>query len=217
MYKNRIINISEDKNILFFGVRGSGKTKLLNKLFPPPSALHINLLDETLYQDYLANVGKFYETVSGFKNDGLVIVDEIQKMPNLLNEVHRLIESSDRRFILTGSSARKIKSRGVNLLGGRAGIKYLHPFTPEELGEDFNLDQVLRYGLIPIVWSSHDRDDKLKDYAETYLKEEIKAEALVRHLPSFTRFFTSGWFVSWAGCQYEFCCKGVSNFKRLCA
>ncbi len=170
----------------FFGVRGSGKTKLLKRLFP--SALYIDLLDETLYQDYLSNIGKFYETVSGFKNDGLVIVDEVQKMPNLLNEVHRLIESSQRRFILTGSSARKIKSRGVNLLGGRAGIKHLHPFTPEELGEDFNLDQALRYGLIPIVWSSHDRDDKLKDYAETYLKEEIKAEALVRHLPSFVRF-----------------------------
>ena len=186
IYKNRIIDISENKNIFFFGVRGSGKTKLLKRLFP--SALYIDLLDETLYQDYLSNVGKFYETVSVFKNDGLVIVDEIQKMPNLLNEVHRLIESSNRRFILTGSSARKIKSKGVNLLGGRAGIKHLHPFTPEELGEDFNLDQALRYGLIPIVWSSHDRDEKLKDYAEVYLKEEIKAEALVRQLPSFARF-----------------------------
>ena len=186
IYKNRIIDISENKNIFFFGVRGSGKTKLLKRLFP--SALYIDLLDETLYQDYLSNVGKFYETVSIFKSDGLVIVDEIQKMPNLLNEVHRLIESSNRRFILTGSSARKIKSKGVNLLGGRAGIKHLHPFTPEELGEDFNLDQTLRYGLIPIVWSSHDRDEKLKDYAEVYLKEEIKAEALVRNLPSFARF-----------------------------
>lgn len=188
IYKNRIIDISENKNIFFFGVRGSGKTQLLKRLFPPPSALHINLLDESLYQEYLVNVGKFYETVSAFKNDGLVIVDEIQKMPNLLNEVHRLIESSNRRFILTGSSARKIKAKGVNLLGGRAGIKYLHPFTPEELGEAFNLDQALRYGLIPIVWSSHNREDKLKDYTETYLKEEIKAEALVRHLPSFARF-----------------------------
>ena len=186
IYKNRIINVSEKDNIFFFGVRGSGKTKLLKRLFP--SALYIDLLDEPLYQDYLLNVGKFYETVSVFRNDGLVIVDEIQKMPNLLNEVHRLIESSDRHFILTGSSARKLKAKGVNLLGGRAGIRYLHPFTPEELGEDFNLDQALRYGLIPIVWSSHNKDERLKDYAETYLKEEIKAEALVRHLPSFTRF-----------------------------
>ncbi len=186
MYKNRIISITDNKNTFLFGVRGSGKTALLKRLFP--SALYIDLLDESLYQSYLVNIGQFYETVNAFKNDGLVIVDEIQKMPHLLNEVHRLIESSNRRFILTGSSARKIKTRGVNLLGGRAGTKYLHPFTPEELGEDFNLDQALRYGLIPIVWSAHDRGDKLKDYAETYLKEEIKAEALVRNLPSFARF-----------------------------
>ena len=187
IYKNRIINISDNKNTFLFGVRGSGKTALLKRLFP--KALYIDLLDEALYQSYLSNIGKFYETVSAFKNDGLVIVDEIQKMPRLLNEVHRLIESSHRRFILTGSSARKIKAvKGVNLLGGRAGKKFLHPFIPEELGEDFNLDQALRYGLLPIVWFSPDRNDKLKDYAETYLKEEIKAEALVRNLPAFTRF-----------------------------
>ena len=130
----------------------------------------------------------FYETVNIFKNDGIVIVDEIQKMPHLLNEVHRLIESSNRRFILTGSSAYKIKAKGVNLLGGRAGKQFLHPFIPEELGEDFNLDQTLRYGLLPIVWSSTDRGDKLKDYAETYFTEEIKNEAIVRNLPSFARF-----------------------------
>ena len=110
-------------------------------------------------------------------------------MPRLLDEVHRLIESSHRHFILTGSSARKIKAtKGANLLGGRAGKKLLHPFTPEELGKDFNLDQALRYGLLPIVWFSSDRGDKLKDYTETYLKEEIKAEALVRNLPAFARF-----------------------------
>ena len=186
MYKNRIIRIPENKNIFLFGVRGSGKTALLKRLFP--SALYIDLLDESLYQSYLFHVGRFYETVNAFQDDGLVIVDEIQRMPRLLNEVHRLIESSNRRFILTGSSARKIKAKGVNLLGGRAGTKLLHPFLPEELGKEFDLNQALRYGLLPIVWSSPDRGDKLKDYAETYLKEEIKAEALVRDLPSFARF-----------------------------
>ena len=186
LYKNRIINISENKNTFLFGVRGSGKTALLKRLFP--SALYIDLLDESLYQNYLSDIGQFYETVNTFKNDALVIVDEIQRMPRLLNEVHRLIESSNRCFILTGSSARKTKVKGVNLLGGRAGTRLLHPFIPEELGKDFNLDQALRYGLLPIVWSSPDRGDKLKDYAETYLKEEIKAEALVRNLSSFARF-----------------------------
>ena len=186
IYKNRVINIPENKNIFLFGVRGSGKTALLKRLFP--SALYIDLLNESLYRNYLTNIGLFYETVNIFKNDGLVIVDEIQKIPHLLNEVHRLIESSNRRFILTGSSACKIKAKGVNLLGGRAGKRFLYPFIPEELGEDFNLDQALRYGLLPIVWSSTDKRDTLQDYAETYFTEEIKAEAIVRNLPSFARF-----------------------------
>lgn len=187
LYKNRIIKISKNENLFLFGVRGSGKTKLLRHLFP--SALYIDLLDSSLYQSYLYDISQFYKTVQAFREDGLVIVDEIQKIPQLLNEVHRLIESSHRQFILTGSSARKIKkTKGVNLLGGRAGKMFLHPFLPEELGEDFNLHQALRYGLIPIVWSSPDRSDKLKDYAETYLQEEIKAEALVRNLPAFSRF-----------------------------
>ena len=189
LYKNRIISIPENKNTFLFGARGSGKTALLKRLFPPsPTILYIDLLDESLYQNYLSNIGLFYETVNAFRNDGLVIVDEIQRMPRLLNEIHRLIESSSRRFILTGSSSRKIKAKGINLLGGRAGKALLHPFVPEELGEDFNLSESLRYGLLPIVWSSSDRGDKLKDYAEIYLKEEIKAEALVRNLPAFTRF-----------------------------
>ncbi len=189
--KNRIIKISDNDNIFLFGVRGSGKTQLLKKLFPPssPSVLYIDLLDASIYQSYLSNIGQFYEKVNAFKNDGLVIVDEIQKIPQLLDEAHRLIESSQRRFIFTGSSARKIKAaKGVNLLGGRAGKKLLHPFTPEELGEDFDLSQALRYGLLPIVWSSADRGSKLKAYTETYLTEEIKAEALARDLPAFARF-----------------------------
>ena len=188
MYKKRIINLPEKLSFFLIGVRGSGKTALLRKLFP--EALYIDLLDESVYQSYLANVSLFYEKVSGFAEDGLVIVDEIQKMPRLLNEVHRLIESSSRRFILTGSSARKIKAPGVNLLAGRAGMLHLHPFVPEELGEDFDLETSLRYGLIPVVWSSPERDLSLKAYGQTYLKEEIKAEALVRNLPGFARFLT---------------------------
>jgi len=188
--KNRTINISANENNFLYGVRGSGKTELLKQLFlPSTSTLYIDLLDNTVYQSYLSNIGLFYETVNAFREDGLVIVDEIQKLPQLLDEVHRLIESSNRHFILTGSSARKLKAKqGVNLLGGRAGKKLLHPFTPEELGEDFNLNEALRYGLLPIVWSSPDRGNKLKAYTETYLTEEIKAEALTRNLSAFARF-----------------------------
>ena len=189
-YKNRIINISKDESSFLFGVRGSGKTALLKRLFPPsPQTLYIDLLDASLYQRYLDDIGLFYEKVSAFRKDGLVIVDEIQKMPRLLDEVHRLIESSNRRFILTGSSARKLKAaEGVNLLGGRANKQLLHPFVPEELGEDFDLNAALRYGLLPIVQSSVNRDRQLRAYTETYLTEEIKAEALARNLPAFARF-----------------------------
>ena len=117
-----------------------------------------------------------------------------QRIPDLLNEVHRLIEESSRgesiarRFILTGSSVRKLRVPGVNLLAGRAGKVHFHPFVPEELKGDFDLNKVMQYGLLPIVWSSDDKAEALKDYVDTYLKEEIKAEALVRNLPGFVRF-----------------------------
>jgi predicted AAA+ superfamily ATPase len=117
-----------------------------------------------------------------------VIVDEVQRLPVLLNEVHRFIEEKRLRFILCGSSARKLKRAGVNLLAGRALRKAMHPFVPEELGSTFNLDEALRFGLLPIVWDSNARDETLAAYAQLYLKEEIQAEALVRNLPGFARF-----------------------------
>lgn len=173
-------------NFFLFGVRGSGKTSLLKQKFP--KAHYIDLLSEEVYQSYLANVKLFYQQINATKKS-LVIVDEIQRMPNLLNEVHRLIESpSSKRFILTGSSARKIRAGGVNLLAGRAGWLNLYPFTPEELGPDFNLDTALCSGLLPVVWSSSDRSFALKAYTQVYLKEEVKAEGLTRNLQGFSRF-----------------------------
>ena len=117
-------------------------------------------------------------------------MDEIQRMPELLNEVHRLIEdhSAARQFILTGSSNRKLRKAGVNLLAGRAGRLVLHPFVPEELGRDFDLEQALEKGLVPVIWSHHNKSFALKAYVEQYLIEEIKAEALVKDLSGFTRF-----------------------------
>ncbi len=186
-YKDRIISLPRGKSFFLMGLRGSGKTSLLKRLFP--EAPYIDLLDEGLYQKYLAKPGLFYSRVKAFKKESLIIVDEIQRMPELLNEVHRLIEGPSRhRFILTGSSARKLKKPGVNLLGGRAGRLNLHPFVPAELGADFDLNQALRHGLIPIVWSAADRTWQLKAYAHTYLTEEIKGEALVKDLPGFARF-----------------------------
>ena len=191
-YKRRIISFNKEMNYLLLGVRGSGKTHLLKKTFP--SALYIDLLNQSTYGSYLSNISKFYEQISSLKTDSVIIVDEIQRMPELLNEVHRLIEESSRgeapprRFILTGSSARKLKAPGVNLLAGRASPAYLHPFVPEELGKEFHLESALRYGLLPLVWSSNNKEAVLKAYVQTYLKEEIKAEGLVRNLPGFARF-----------------------------
>jgi predicted AAA+ superfamily ATPase len=115
-------------------------------------------------------------------------VDEVQRLPNLLNEVHRFIEEKRLRFVLCGSSARRLKRAGVNLLAGRALHRSMHPFVPEEIGSRFNLEEALQFGLLPIVWDSSAKAETLSAYAQLYLKEEIQAEALVRNLPGFARF-----------------------------
>lgn len=115
-------------------------------------------------------------------------MDEIQRLPELLNEVHRFIEERKLRFALCGSSARKLKREGTNLLAGRAVRRDLHPFLPSELGKDFDLDVALRFGTLPLIWQAPDRADALESYARMYLREEIQAEALVRNLQGFARF-----------------------------
>jgi len=115
-------------------------------------------------------------------------VDEIQRLPNLLNEVHRFIEEKRLRFVLCGSSARKLKRAGVNLLAGRVLRRFMHPFVPAELGKRFDLEKALRFGLLPVVWDSAEKEETLAAYTQMYLKEEIQAEALVRNLPGFARF-----------------------------
>ena len=174
------------QSFFLFGPRGTGKTTWVNHQFP--HAYRVNLLNESLYQSYLGDISQFANELRTLKPDSWVFVDEIQRLPNLLNEVHRFIEEKNLHFILTGSSARKLKKAGVNLLGGRALFKRMYPFLPGELGPAFNLDKVLTYGSIPLVWNAADKKETLKAYLEMYLKEEIKAEALVRNLPGFVRF-----------------------------
>ena len=122
------------------------------------------------------------------RKDEWVVIDEIQRIPSLLNEVHRLIEERGLRFALLGSSARKLKTAGTNLLAGRASRKAMYPLVPRELGADFKLDDVLRYGSIPLVWTAEDRREVIESYTQLYLREEIRAEAVVRNLPGFVRF-----------------------------
>ena len=174
------------QSFFLLGPRGTGKTTWVRHEFP--EAHVITLLDEGLYQSYLADVSRFAAELRALPEGAWVFVDEIQRLPSLLNEVHRFIEERGLRFILTGSSARKLKRAEVNLLAGRALLRRMHPFLPFELGEAFDLESVLRWGSIPLIWDSPDREQSLKAYGQLYLKEEIKAEALVRNLPGFARF-----------------------------
>lgn len=147
-----------------------------------------NLLDEKRYQSYLRDAGLFARELAALKDGSKVVVDEIQRLPSLLNEVHRFIEEKKLIFALSGSSARKLKKDGVNLLAGRAILRFMCPFVPEEPGEDFELETILRYGSIAVIWSQEDRQEALEAYMQMYLKEEIHAEALVRNLGGFSRF-----------------------------
>ncbi|MGD9321154.1 MAG: DUF4143 domain-containing protein [Desulfobacteraceae bacterium] len=168
------------------GPRGSGKSTWLRATFPDGHV--IDLLAEDTFQRLLANPGLFADELRALKAARWVIVDEVQRLPGLLNEVHRFIEEKRLRFVLCGSSARKLKRADVNLLAGRALHRSMHPFVPEELGAGFDLNEALQFGLLPIVWDSTAKDDTLAAYARLYLKQEIQAEALVRNLPGFARF-----------------------------
>lgn len=169
-----------------FGPRGSGKSTWLRELHP--EAHWIDLLDEGRYQTYLVDPSVFSAQLDALPERTLVIVDEVQRLPNLLNVVHQKIEAKRLRFVLSGSSARKLRRGGVNLLAGRAVRRALHPFVPEELGPSFRLERVLRIGALPIVWTAEDPEDSLQSYVQMYLKEEIQAEAATRNLPGFARF-----------------------------
>jgi predicted AAA+ superfamily ATPase len=185
MILSRILKAPE-QSFFLMGPRGSGKSTWLRATFP--EAHVIDLLSEDTYQRLLANPGLFANEMRAVSTDRWVIVDEVQRLPGLLNEVHRFIEEKRLRFVLCGSSARKLKRAGVNMLAGRALYRSMHPFVPEELGEQFDLEDSLWNGTLPIVWDSTSKEETRTAYAQLYLKEEIQAEALVRNLPGFARF-----------------------------
>jgi len=174
------------QSFFLLGPRGTGKSTWLRALFP--DAHLIDLLSEATYQGLLANPGLFANQLRAIPAGKWVVIDEVQRLPALLNEVHRYIEKKQLKFVLCGSSARKLKRAGVNLLAGRALNRSMHPFVPEELNEPLDVDEVLRFGLLPIVWDSVEKSETLAAYAQLYLKEEIQTEALVRNLAGFARF-----------------------------
>ncbi|MBN2320525.1 MAG: ATP-binding protein [Acidobacteria bacterium] len=174
------------QSFFLLGPRGTGKSTWLRANFP--DAYTIDLLSEETYQNLLADPGLFANLLRTVQPGEWVIVDEVQRAPGILNEVHRFMENKKLKFALCGSSARKLKRAGVNLLAGRALNRSMHPFVPEELDRQMDIEDALRYGLLPIVWDSIEKAETLAAYAQLYLKEEVQAEALVRNLSGFARF-----------------------------
>jgi predicted AAA+ superfamily ATPase len=192
MYQ-RMCNPLLSRSFFLFGARGTGKTSLLNSLLgDAPSVFWFDLLDDALYQRLLANPGLFEEMIpTSFNSESWVVADEIQRLPGLLNYVHRLIEKRSIKFALSGSSARKLKRSGANLLAGRAFTNELFPLTFAELGERFDLDQIINWGALPSLFSlstEEERREYLRSYVGTYIRQEIKEEQVVRNLEPFVRF-----------------------------
>lgn len=183
----RILNISNeiDSSIFLFGARQTGKSTILRQQFP--NAIYIDLLDSSIKERYRRNPTLLYEILNGKPEGTLVIIDEIPEVPALLDEVHRLIVESGLVFILCGSSARKLKRKGHNTLGGRAFPVYLYPFVSAEIPE-FDIDRAVTFGMLPPHYLAKNPSRLLAGYINVYLKEEIKEEALVRNLDAFQRF-----------------------------
>lgn len=192
MYQ-RLCNPLLSNSFFVFGGRGTGKSTLLKGVLPPGEKIFwVNLLDSVLYQKLVARPNLFIEMIpKDFDQNCWVVADEIQRIPELLNLVHLLIEEKKIKFALTGSSARKLKKGLGNLLAGRAFLNFLYPLSYRELGNDFNLDKILNWGSLPKIFEYQDalsKSEYLKAYSANYLKEEIKEEQIVRQLDPFVRF-----------------------------
>lgn len=188
---DRIINLKslfEKKSFFLFGPRATGKSTLVHRVLSD-SATIIDLLDSRLFLR-LSAAPQDLEAIIDANDSRLVVIDEIQRIPELLNEVHRLIEKRKIRFVLTGSSARKLRRGQANLLAGRVWEARMFPLTWKE-APHFDLEKYLRYGGLPAVYLSEYPEEELDAYVNTYLKEEIMAEGLVRNLPPFARFLRS--------------------------
>ncbi len=172
------------KSHFLLGPRQTGKTFLVRHALPDVPVY--DLLDSSVFLALSQRPTRLGEELG--PRDRLVVVDEIQRLPELLNEVHRLIESRGLRFLLTGSSARRLRRGGVNLLGGRARIRYLHPLTWRELGAHFDLHRAIQHGLIPSIYFSDDPRADLDSYTGVYLQQEVVAEGATRNVPAFSRF-----------------------------
>ena len=204
------IKLPKGQSAFLWGARKTGKSFYLKHHFP--RSIYYDLLETDLYFRLLKDPHLFREEILALDKKALsqpIIVDEIQKIPILLNEVHWLIENSSAYFILCGSSARKLKSEGVNLLGGRAWRYEFFPLAYPEI-KDFDLLHALNFGLIPSHYHARNWSKTVKSYVNDYLKEEIKAEGLVRNLTAFAQFLDIAAFSNGETLNY-------ANIARDCA
>jgi uncharacterized protein len=178
--------VPPQQGFFLFGPRGTGKSTWLRQAVP--DALVVDLLQPDVARELTARPERFNDIVRGAPGRQTVVLDEVQRVPELLNVVHALIESKDRRrFVLTGSSARKLRRGGVDLLAGRAVVRTLHPFMASEL-ERFDLDAALNRGLVPLVVAAERPEDVLRAYVSLYLDEEVRLEGWTRNIGAFARF-----------------------------
>lgn len=176
-----------DVSYFLFGPRGTGKSTWIKNAYK--DALYIDLLNPETFRTLSARPERLLEIIEGNPEKKTVILDEVQKLPDLLDFVHKIIEENKKiKFILTGSSSRKLKRSGVDLLAGRAANKTFHPFIAAELGSSFNLENALKFGLIPLVCKSKNSRETLNAYLSLYINEEIRMEGFVRNIGNFSRF-----------------------------
>ena len=174
-------------SFFLFGPRGTGKSTFVHQHFK--NAIYIDLLDPERVRFFSAMPERLREMIDAQPESGFIVIDEVQRVPELLSVVHSLIEvKKGWTFVLTGSSARKIKRTGIDLLGGRALLYTMHPFMAGELGRHFNFDKALLHGLLPVVVASENPMEVLRSYAALYLREEVQMEGLVRNIGNFSRF-----------------------------
>jgi predicted AAA+ superfamily ATPase len=184
---NRILKLPLDGNssIFLFGPRGTGKTSYLKEYLK--DFLYFDLLDFSIYGVLRADPSRLENLIEPHYK-GWIVIDEVQRIPELLNEVHRLIEHKKFKFVLTGSSARSLRKVGTNLLAGRALTYKMHPLIIQEIGKEFSLEHVIKYGLLPSVINHPDPKKYLESYVQTYIREEVVQEGLTRNIGAFARF-----------------------------
>lgn len=175
------------QSFFLLGPRGTGKSTFIKNTFP--DALYVDLLLPDVFRNYVSRPERLREAVHAQKDKKTVVIDEIQKAPQLLEVVHSLIEEKlGLQFIMTGSSSRKLRKTGVNLLAGRALMKRMHPFMAAELGSRFDLERSLHTGLIPLIVNSDEPLSALQAYVDLYIREEVQMEGLTRNIGNFSRF-----------------------------